>query len=468
MPVEEAAWMAPGAEPRPVAFERQGQRVTVTVPSVRVYGILVIGRKGLDARRSARFQGDALMARAKMASGDAWQGLEPLLAAARGARERCVRPDSTPADTAAYARAAEALLRSVQQREDATYVTAAVRAGDPAGALLALDFGAKEAPKPWKAVGVDSNYSPETGYGWLPPTDGSEATPEERYYAMARRSGGKIPTELTAGRLPFWPYKEPPPAPQQDNIACGTPRRFRVDVAPGTYTVRVVTTNPSAMLALRNFLVSGMVSANGAVRLLDAPHSSGALVSREFPVAAPEGKIELTFGGPTGWAVAELLVKPGAATPDDPRETHGLRAWRVSPRYANPDWYPITQVSAAPERRLTRPPDPGWTQVAAPPAGLPVIDLGSNREAEVGDLVYAAATVRLAAPRTLRLHFAASSQAQLWLNGTPLGYVPNEKGLRDHEFALPVRLRAGENTLVVKLQRFWERRWQFCASLTPE
>jgi hypothetical protein len=81
-------------------------------------------------------------------------------------------------------------------------------------------------------------------------------------------------------------------------------------------------------------------------------------------------------------------------------------------------------------------------------------------------IVYAAATIDAIALRKAVPYFGASSQAQLWLNGTPLGDVPNEKGLRRDEFVVPLPLRAGKNVLVVKLQRFWERRWMFYGSVT--
>ena len=50
--------------------------------------------------------------------------------------------------------------------------------------------------------------------------------------------------------------------------------------------------------------------------------------------------------------------------------------------------------------------------------------------------------------------------------GEPIGYVPNEKGIRRDELVAPLKLREGEDTLVVKLQRFWERHWMLYASLT--
>lgn len=93
--------------------------------------------------------------------------------------------------------------------------------------------------------------------------------------------------------------------------------------------------------------------------------------------------------------------------------------------------------------------------------------MGTNRQADVGDVVYAATTIHSPSSQTSLLHFGASSQAQLWLNGKPLGYVPNEKGLRRDEFVVPLDLKPGKNILVVKIERFWERRWVFYSSLTP-
>ncbi|MFQ6098229.1 MAG: hypothetical protein ACE5O2_10940, partial [Armatimonadota bacterium] len=417
-----------------------------------------------EAKRSAIGQGEARLARADMACGGDWGDLASRASEVRAAGRRCAGPAGTAAEAAAYAEAAEQLLRAVQQREDGGYLQRVTEAADAGGAALAFDFGGTRAEGPWRLVGVDSAYSPETGFGWLPRRDDSAPTPEEVYYAAARKYGGRFVTGLTASTLLFWPYKQPAPTPLQRNIASGAPSRFRVDVPAGTYTVRVVTTNPS--WTNRNFLVSGMVSVNGAVRLLDAAHDRGAIVSREFSTSAPDGRLEFTFGGPTGWAVAAVVITPAAEPERDPQAGGGLRSWRVSPRYPNPDWYAITQVMAAPEKRLAEPPQADWTRVAAGEDGLPVVDLGTNEEADVGDVVYAATLIESPAARQALLHFGASSQAQLWLNGVPIGYVPNEKGVRRDEYVVVVDLKAGRNVLVVKLQRFWERHWTFYAALT--
>jgi len=442
-----------------------GAQVTVTIPSIRVYGLLLIGRRGLDAKQSAILQGDALIARATMASGGDWGDLAQRVADIGRAGRRSAESTATVGDAEAYARAAEELVDDVRQQEDAAYLERARKAVEAEDATLALDFGGTQAEEPWQILGVDSDYSPGAGFGWLPPDDDSEPTPEELYYAMAEKHGSKFVSELSANRILFWPYKEQPPRSLQMSIACGTPRSLRVDLDPDRYLVRVVTTCPA--WTNRNFLVSGMVSVSGEVKLLDAVHDKGAIVAREFEAEPDaEGKLVFTFGGPTGWGVSALILRPVPAAATTPPEPEPLRTWRASPRYANPDWYPITQVSAPPEQRLTDLPEGGWTPVEAPVGGIPVVNLGTGKEAEIGDVVYAATTIDSQAARGAILHFGSSSQAQLWVNGKPLAYVPNEKGLRRDELLTPIELRAGENRLVVKLQRFWERHWTFYAELT--
>ena len=459
---DEAAWLVPGEAPQSLPMRSDGRKATVTLPSVRVYGILAIGRRGLDTRSSALRQAAAMVARATMAARGNWGPLGDQATSVLALARQAETPGCGVAEAEKYAQSAAALLQAVQRYRDRAYLDGIRQLVVMDGATHQFTFGASNPKSPWKAVAVDTAYTPQTGFGWLTDEDDSAPTPEESYYAMAQKYGQKIVNQVTAGRLLFWPYKEPPPAPLATNLGCGSRRRFRVDLSPGTYTVRVVTTNPS--WTNRNFLVSGMVSAQDAVRLPDVVQDRGALVGREFTVAVPTGKLDLAFGGPTGWAIAALLIRPGAG-PEAPQPSGGLRRWHVSPRYANPDWYPIAQVSAAPETQWERLPGPDWTEVHAPAEGLPVVELGTNRQTEIGDVVYAVTTLAAPAARTVTLHFGATSQAQLWLNGRLVGYVPNVKGLGCDELVLPLKLRAGDNRLVVKLQRFWERRWMFCARL---
>ena len=440
------------------------QQVRVTIPAVQVYGVLMIGRKGLDAVRSSILQAQALHARAAMASGDDWGSLKTQ-ADAVDAIAGQVRSKKLSADEASrYVQLAGELLRAAAREGDRRYLERLRGATAAEGAVLSLAFGARQTASPWQAVTPESVYTAQQKFGWLPAIDDSQPTPEETCYAGAQKHGGRIVREITAGNLLFWPYKEPAPPALRTHLACGGPRRFRVDVPPGNYRVRVVTTCPS--WTNRNFLVSGMMSLDGSVQLPDAIHDRGTLVAREFDAASRDGKLEFEFGGATGWGIAAMVIRPCGSPAIDPQVLGGLRDWRISPRYANRDWFPIAATSYSPEKRLALLPDPGWTRVSAASGGWPVIDLGTNRHAEIGDTVYAVATIESAAAAAAQLHFSATGAAQLWLNGEPLAYVPNEKGIRRDELVAAVRLKPGKNLLVVKLQRFWERRWLFYASLT--
>lgn len=435
---EEAQWLLPGQPARLLNFQRQGTTLTLTLPPVHVYGLLLIGPKGAERGASEELQAAALNARLKLAGGG--------------------EQASGPA-------AAAGLLQQQAAAADQAYLQGLRQAVQSDTATLRLAFGAAQDFADWKAVGPDTAYTAERGFGFLPATDDSEPLPDETYYDSAQKYGrGLVGPQPAALRLPFWPYREPTPQPLQFSLASGTPRSFRLDVPQGLYRVRLVNVNPS--WTNLNFRVSGMVACNGEVRLADVPLEKSSLVARDFVAQSREGHLDLAFGGATGWGVAALLLEPVHGMGVNGRRPLPLCDWQLSPRYPNPEWW--RTVTTPLEGQLGKLPLAGWTKqhVALQPwplGGLPVVDLGSNREAETGDVVYAVTTIP--GPRTgATLSFGATSQATLWLNGKPLGFVPNEKGLRE-ELVAPLSLTGKENKLVVKLQRFWERRWMFAATV---
>ena len=450
----EATWLVPGQPPQPMALGIKDGRASFLIPSVHLYGILVIGPAGAEQRLSARLQAEAMVARAKMAVATK-ASTDPLLAHVTRAEYGVQTPEK-----------ALELLQFAAGQSDTDYLKSLQDAATADKPVAALAFGAPADFPGWKAVKADMAYTAENGCGWLPVTDDSEPLPDEVYYDSAQRYGGKlVGPEPVAARLPFWPYAQPVPQPLQWSLSSGTARTFRIDVPPGGYRVRVV--NVNASWTNYNFRVSGMVSCHGRVMLPDAVLDKSSLAARSFEATAQDGHLDLTFGGATGWGVAAVVVE--AAPPRVPAMPLPawtlLRDWQVSPRYANPEWW--RSVTTPLEGRLGSLPLAGWTKLTAnceehpfPWAGLPAIDLGTNREAEVGDVVYAVTTIK----GGRELCFGATSQATLWLNGKPLGFVPNEKGLRE-EFVAPLKLQPGENKLVVKLQRFWERRWLFMATV---
>ncbi len=448
----QAAWLVPGSEPQALSLRTSDGECVVTVPGVHVYGVLVVGGKGLDTSESLIRSGDRYLLRARYA-GQALEDVDARIARLRGRRSQRTAGH--------YAHSARGLLEQVQVEADRAFLARVRGMGETRHALRAFDFGEKKSTGRWQPVSTATIYAPSRGYGWLESLDPSSRTPEERYYAHARDD-----ESIRESSLPYgWPYEEPRPRPTRRVAYSGKAQRFRIDLEDGLYRVGLIQANGS--YSNRNYLVSGMTFAQGLPVLFDVPLQVGALLERSFVTRVEGGSLELTFGGPTGWGIAGLTVYPVRREEPDPIAAGGIRSWWVSPRYANPDWYPIERVRAAVETNLASPPLDAWTQLSAAPEGLPLVDLGARERAAIGDVVYAAAVIERDRAASVRLSLGASSAAMAWLNGERVAYLPNLKGVLQDEASVELRLREGRNVLVLKLARFWERRWLFYASLLP-
>ncbi len=254
----------------------------------------------------------------------------------------------------------------------------------------------------------------------------------------------------------LWPFAEGAlPKPIARALASGRPRVFRVDLPDGDYRVSVVGAN--AEWDQQNLLVSGMVAANGRPVLLDVPLDFGGLAQRAFTAHVGDGALELRFGGATGFAVASLLIEKVSGLLPDPLEAGAVRGWRVSARHANPDWAPLADLSV--------PDSDAGTELRAAESGIPLVDLGTLAHASIGDVVVARAEIERATAGPAELRVGASSAARVYLNGALVLELANLKGVERDEGVARVSLRAGANQLEVVLERFWERRWLFFASV---
>jgi len=444
---QEATWLTTDAEPRPLLFDVADGVARVQVPSVRIYGVVVLGPTGAERALSDGLQGDAMLARAQFAA-----GADPATVVPGVDEVRALRT----ADPATYRSRAQDVLRDVAATLDERYFDEWRAMANTEGAALALDFGAAEDAGPWRALSPETAYSADLGYGWLPVTDTSVPTPEETGYAMAHRVAAD-PQSILEHDLPFWPYAwRPEQVILRRALYCGQPRTLRIDLPDGSYTVRVVRGNPS--WTHRNFRCSGMVRDRGGVRLFDVAFYPGEARAGEFSTQVVGGRLELTLGGPTGWGVSAVVIRPVAADLGGEPLPSQSREWRISPRYPNPAWWPIRQVRFSPEDDLTAVPA-DWTAVYSDVAGM--VQLGSNTEAETGDVLYATTTYEADEAGEVELSIGSSSSCVAYLNGEEVAYLPNVKGLQKNECQISVPLQRGANVLTLKLERYWERNWMF-------
>jgi hypothetical protein len=442
-----ASWLVPGEPEVQLAVRLAGHYAEVTLPALRVYGVLVLGPAGAEARASALARGDERLARARRAG-----------AGAPALDERIARVTALRAgNPRAFDEAAGALLLALSAERESAYldwVRSLADFGDPEAAF---SFGQGADIPPWKAVGPETSYSRTLGFGWLPADDDSRATPEEKDYVLA--SDAIAPDSLRTLSL-YWiyfPYPETAlPRPISQVLASGRPRVFRVDLPNGDYRVTVIGANGT--WDQPNLALSGMVVANGRPVLLDVPLDLGSLARRSFTTRVHDGALELRFGGATGFAVAGLLIDPASHLTEDPLDRGGVREWRVSPRHPNPDWWPLRDV-VVPSAEVA-------TDVHAAESGIPLVDLGTLAQAAIGDVVVARAEISRASAGPAELHVGASSAAHVYLNGQLVLELANLKGVERDEGVARVALRAGENRLEVVLKRFWERRWLFYAAVT--
>jgi hypothetical protein len=358
-------------------------------------------------------------------------------------------------DAQRFDAAAGELLRALSAERENAYIETVQSFADFESPVAAFAFGQNADVRPFTAVRADTEYSSTLGFGWLPPDDDSIPSPEEKDYTTAVSID---PDALRAVSLysVYWPWAEAQlPRPLSAALVSGRSRVFKLDLPDGDYRVSVV----GAMGAFNqlNLLVSGMVFANGAPVLLDTPLDKGSLVRRSFTTRVEGGSLELRFGGPTGFGVAALLVDRADALEPDPLEAGAVRSWQISERHPNPDWAPL--------RDLEVPQSASPQQVRAAERGIPLVDLGTLAQATIGDVVVARAELDRPDGGEAMLHVGSSSAARAYLNGAPVLELANVKGVERDEGVARVQLRPGRNELELVLERFWERRWLFFASV---
>ncbi|HXZ84678.1 MAG TPA: beta-galactosidase trimerization domain-containing protein, partial [Myxococcota bacterium] len=152
---ESARWIAPDEPERELPLRVEAGVAWVALPPLRVYGVLVLGPRGGEARASALARGDRRLARARMA-GAGTAGLEARLAAVAALRAR---------DPERYDAAAGELLRALSAERERAYIETVQDFASFDSPVAAFAFGQNADVRPFSAVRADTEYSKTLGYG---------------------------------------------------------------------------------------------------------------------------------------------------------------------------------------------------------------------------------------------------------------------------------------------------------------
>ncbi|MBX7148892.1 hypothetical protein K1X76_07370 [bacterium] len=357
------------------------------------------------------------------------------------------------------------------------------------GSILALDFNKNDDTDtiPGSALlksgwdGLMPNYTYESGtyrtypegirYGWLPFDDDSLPTYEETLYQLHPANGDLISTTECTATLNAGEFLLGTPILLEspfNRTLCSLARyKLKFGFSPGYYKVKMIRTNNSN--ATNAYRASSMVWANNKAMLLHTAGRAGDYNADTFVAHVSTEDDGLTLAM-AEWNVAGLVIYP--ATEDEyldeqnkPMMLGGIRNWKISGRFENPDFYPLNQIKTPFTKNGNDVASLGNLQtLSIPTEGYPVVSLGTQNKTSMGDVVYAVANVYADADGVGTFSLGATSWMRLYVNGKLWAYDPNSKGLMKDELKVEVNLKKGNNQIVAELMRYDEREWRFYVS----
>lgn len=460
----EARWLVPGHADvvLPLLPSNEPNTCHVEIPNVHVYGILICEPQGKEfhestkrlaqnlARRISFAQNDEVIVQNNSDNLNEWQELSSAL-------KSQLIDTAQQLDDARFSKHENEfnLLR------ESDYIFDFVKYGnDPAtiNVTTSDEYGAKQTP---------DGYS----FGWLDTNDNSIPGWNETIYKSSDPYKGPPtsfwdPQAINRCGWSYWDFTTPLDQMNTvfpNSICSGQAKSFKIDLPEGHYRIKIIRNNSKDYG--NNFRISSMVMANSEYKLFDVANHGGEFSYDEFDVEIQDEGLTLTFGGPTGWSLPGFAIEildPSFPLSTSPLEQAGLREWKRSPSFNDESFYNIRDAKTPLDEEIVSGLNTeNWLTVSAPLNGLPIVNLGNSSQTQMGEVVYVATNLTYPSDGHIQLELGGSSAIEVYMNGKKEGHLPNLHGLLEKERVLHIPVQSGENQLVLKLKRNWERQWMF-------
>jgi hypothetical protein len=353
-----------------------------------------------------------------------------------------------------------------------------------------FDFGTEKTEDGWVAVTPDTTYTTDRGYGWTVNEDivsVDREFPDALHGDFIRNIDPANSKWPNRGKHGGYPFPRPPHRPGE----------FRVNLPDGRYRVSVISGDSSELYfkgggtATEGKAASTYVHVNGKLKLIGDTLCSGVFDNRAFEVDVTGGRLDLRFSGANvgplycntiEWLVNGLLIQRLDQSPtkaagksvaeNSLREQIAIRDWQILGPFDDSKYLGMEQ-EFGPERNTDRSAvwegrngKISWRQWTQDSGEQPCVPFGELYGTEEGIAAFAMTHVECPAETDAVLHVSMSQRGEVYLNGEQIYRDEYAAGFLPEEARLPVQLKAGTNTLLLKSLHHWGDDWAAWAGLS--
>lgn len=498
-----ADYITHGAEPPEsiqLAFEQKDSFVEVKVPRLDIFGIVVFSTKEELAARTAAAAVRKWYQRLKIAKRCPGQNIDdasPLLQKAKNYLDG-IQGDANVANFTPLLEPDRELAKQLHQNLKITTDQVTADRGKPcqdlnvAQAFKKFDFGSQRTLPAWTAVGIDTAYNSDRGYGWtsngpLSVVDYKQSDSVHSDHVREKNPADyiKVNPDIERGRQgnSYHPVLLPPK----------NEGRFRIDLPNGTYMVTVVVGDYESHYSQNRTGIT-YVDAEGLPVIYGDCLYAGYFQNRVFETEVKDGSLDLRFWGRNvgpmyqnncQWLVNAVVVRK-ASEPLTASENEYLTTAKTQSTATICNWYVLgpfddedctgLDTIFGPEKNTDlnanykgKAGTIKWQKLAPLKGRTPYVSFSGLYD-DIDEVAAFAMTRVYCEQATEAILIASTSQVgTAFVNGKEVFRDEYPAGLLPHEEKVAVKLNKGWNTILIKSMNHFGDEWSVRAGLlTPD